>query len=110
MNELKRQIGHKIKNIRAAHGLTQEAFCARIGIEIPTLSNIENGKSFPLVPTLMKIIQEFETEPNEFFNFTYLEDEEWLDKSFSDLYKKLPLTKKQYLFRLVTFIFELGVK
>ncbi len=108
MNKIKKLLGIKIKNIRLAYGLTQDGFCEKIGIEIPTLSNIENGKSFPLTSTLMKIIEEFKVEPNELFNFSYLENEELLDKRFLEIYNKLPLSKKQYLYRLVNFLFELG--
>ena len=39
-------IGLKIKEIRKKSNLTQEQFSEKIGIEPPSLSNIENGKSF----------------------------------------------------------------
>lgn len=53
-------IGLKIKEIRKKSNLTQEQFSEKIGIEPPSLSNIENGKSFPSMQTVLRILEEFQ--------------------------------------------------
>lgn len=106
MNDLKKQLGQRIKSIRLSRKLTQEEFCARIQIEIPTLSNIERGKSYPTVSTLKSIIDVFYVQPNDIFDFEYLQDEETIDKEIFDIYKTFSLCNKQYLLRLIKFIFE----
>lgn len=65
----KQLMGLKIRQLRKKMNKTQDAFCSEIDLEVPNLSNIENGKSFPSIQTIMNIINVYKIEPNEFFNF-----------------------------------------
>ena len=65
----KQLVGLKIKQLRKNLNKTQDAFCNEINLEVPNLSNIENGKSFPSIQTVLNIIDFYKIEPNEFFNF-----------------------------------------
>ena len=67
--DYKRILGFKVKQLRKKLNKTQEEFCSDIGIEIPSLSNIENGKYYPSVQTIIAILCAYRVEPNEFFNF-----------------------------------------
>ena len=57
MENTKKLLGTRIKEIRKAKGLTQEQLAESIGIEIPSLSNIENGKTYPSSDTIEGLIQ-----------------------------------------------------
>ena len=71
MKDNKFQIGQKIKEIRKKSRLTQEFFSEKIGIEPSSLSNIENGKSYPSMQTVLNIIETFSIRPEDFFDFDY---------------------------------------
>lgn len=73
-------IAKKIKNIRISNRMTQEEFCNAIDLEISNLSNIENCKTMPSLQTMVKILNVFKLEPNEFFNFV-----DWEQKNVSAL-------------------------
>lgn len=72
----KRLLALKIKQIRKQHNKTQEEFCSDIGIEVPNLSNIETGKSYPSIQTVINILLAYKVEPNDFFNFIDINNEQ----------------------------------
>jgi transcriptional regulator with XRE-family HTH domain len=45
--EIKKEIGSRLKQARSALGMTQKEFCARYGIKIPSLRDYELGNSIP---------------------------------------------------------------
>ena len=94
-------IGKKIKEIRSKNKITQEAFSAMIGLETSSLSNIETGKSFPSMQTLLNIIEKFEVSPNDVFDFAYLDKDENIEQEMIDIIKKQPYNNKQILYRII---------
>lgn len=66
MDTLQR-IGHVIKNMRQARGLSQEAFCAECGVDQHYISNIENGQRNLSVKLVEKIAKYFGLSLSEFF-------------------------------------------
>lgn len=66
---LKANLGKRIKELREANFLTQEALADKINIHRNTLSRIENGESFPSEATLEKLINILGVEAYELFNF-----------------------------------------
>lgn len=99
-------LGKRIKQIRNTLGLTQEAFCNKIQLEIPNLSNIENGKSYPSMQTLWKIITAFDIEPNELFNFSFYENSEIVTKLLCEYIDKLSFNKKVFALKMLMLINE----
>ena len=67
------QVGHKIREVRNRKGLSLRALADRSGLNINTLSLVENGKSSPSVSTLQQlalaldvpIVTFFESDPVE---------------------------------------------
>jgi transcriptional regulator with XRE-family HTH domain len=49
------EIGHSVRDLREARGLSQRALADRSGLSVNTISLIENEKSSPSVSTLQKI-------------------------------------------------------
>lgn len=101
MKDNKYQIGQKFKEIRKKSGFTQENFSEKIGIEPSSLSNIENGKSFPSMQTVLKVMDNFEVTPDEFFNFEYLVKDEELENKIIDIIKRQPIERKQLMYRII---------
>ena len=101
MEEQKKLIGKKIKEIRKRSQLTQELFAEKIGIEPSSLSNIENGKSFPSMQTVLNITKKFKISYNDFFDNAHLKDEKSLEKEIIASVKAQPYEKKQIIYRLI---------
>ena len=53
---IKKLLGKRIQEIRKSKKLTQEYVAELVGIEVVSLSNIENGKYYPTAENLKKII------------------------------------------------------
>lgn len=70
INELKAQLGNRIKSLRTKRGYTQEQFCEIINLDQSNLSNIENGKTFPDMSTVFSMINKANIEPNFLFGYT----------------------------------------
>lgn len=94
-------IGLKIKEIRKKSNLTQEQFSEKIGIEPPSLSNIENGKSFPSMQTVLRILEEFRITPKDFFDNLYYDDEVELERQMFDIIQNQPIEQKRILYRII---------
>lgn len=94
-------IGKKFKEIRAKSKLTQELFSEMIGLEPSSLSNIETGKSFPSMQTLLNVMNKFNIKPEEFFDNQYFKKEPDLEKDIIETVKNLPYERKQILFRII---------
>lgn len=97
----KKLFGLKIKEVRKKSGLTQEKFCEQIGIEPTSLSNIENGKSFPSMQTILTIFKVFNVSPQDFFEVDYLQKSEKLEEEIIDIIKKQPSERKKILYRII---------
>lgn len=69
--ELKKLVGKKIQQIRKHKGITQEKLAEMIGIEVPSLSNLETGKYSPSTETLQKLADVLKVKAWEFY---YVED------------------------------------
>lgn len=91
--------GKKIREIRNKTKLTQEQFSELIGIESPSLSNIENGKSYPSMQTLLKIIEKFQISPQEFFDNEYYKND--IETEILNILKKQPQKNKRILYRII---------
>lgn len=94
-------IGKKIKEIRKKNNLTQENFCEQIGIEPSSLSNIENGKSYPSIQTVLKVFKEFNITPDKFFDCEYYKNDNELEDEIIEIIKKQSGERKQILYRII---------
>lgn len=105
-NNYKKLLGQRIKAIRNSLGLTQENFCNEINLEISNLSNIENGKYFPSLQTLFKIINTFKIEPNELFNINFYDKEEIVNELTLKYFNELSFDKKIMAMKILMLINE----
>ena len=73
--DIKKAIGKKIQTIRKHRGITQEKLAEMIGIEIPSMSNLETGKYAPSIETLQKLSEALQVRPYEFYYFEDISEE-----------------------------------
>lgn len=98
---IKSLLGKRIKEIRKRKMMTQEKLAELAGIEIPSLSNIENGKNYPNNETLEKISKALNVRPFELFLFEYYAPKENLICEMTDFMKQSDeLTLKMYQYFL----------
>lgn len=64
------QLGLRIKELRQAKGLSQEALAFKAGIDRTYMTGVENGKRNIAVKNIERIIKALETSVPEFFNST----------------------------------------
>ena len=53
------ELGKRISEIRKDHNLTQEDLASRYNVTRQTISNWENGKTYPDLDTLVRISDDF---------------------------------------------------
>ncbi len=94
-------LGSNIRKIRKRVNMTQDVFSEKIGIEPSSLSNIENGKSFPSALTLINIQQQFGVRPDEIFDFQALNQTKTLNEDILTKLDTLDEEKKQALWTLI---------
>lgn len=82
MDNNKKLLGKRIKEIRKRAGLTQEKLAELINIETTSLSGIESGRHFPSLTTLEKIAKNLNVELKVLFDFNHLQS---IDKMKSDI-------------------------
>lgn len=69
MEIIKKELGSRVKIYRKRHKWTQEQFAEIIDIEQASLSNLENGKTYPTFYTICNLISKAGIEPNYLFGF-----------------------------------------
>ena len=101
MKNIKQLLGLRIKELRKNKSLTQEKLAELAGIEIPSLSNIENGKNYPTYETLDKLAKAFQVRPFELFLFEAKQSkEELLREMFETMRNDELLVQKMYQYFL----------
>lgn len=98
MKELKKALGSQIQKIRKQKKYTQEHLAELIGIEVPSLSNIETGKYAPSIETLQKLSEVLQVKPWEFYYFNELTDNEMKQELIKALDSNQKLLKVLYNF------------
>ena len=96
--ELKKQIGKKIQSIRKSRGITQEGLAEMIGIEIPSLSNIETGKYSPSIETLQKLATALNVKVWEFYYFEEISIDEMRKEIINAINNNEKITETIYKF------------
>lgn len=101
MTNIKTLLGKRIKEIRKKNGMTQENLAELANIEIPSLSNIENGKNYPNNETLEKISKALNVRPFELFLFEYYKPQnELISEMTKFMQSNDELTRKMYQYFL----------
>ena len=96
-------LGENIRRIRKRIKLTQDVFSEKIGIEPSSLSNIENGKSFPSALTIIQIQKKFNIVANEILNIDSInfKDINVVNKQIQDKIKSMDEKKKRTLWKIM---------
>ncbi len=66
---IKSKLGLKIKSYRKSKRFSQDTFCSYIDLEQKNLSNIENGKAYPDIKTLINLVKNTDITPEYLLGF-----------------------------------------
>lgn len=80
MEDIKKLLGKRIREIRKSKNLTQEQLAERVGIGTPNISYFETGRFTPALETMQKIATALNSEIYEFYMFQPLVSAEKLKK------------------------------
>src|SRR4030042_237738 len=69
------QVGHKLRELRIRQGLSLRALADRSGLNVNTLSLVENGKSSPSVSTLQQLAFALKVPIAAFFETKLVENQ-----------------------------------
>ena len=94
-------LGKQIKKIRKSRKLTQKKLAEYVGLDVSSISNIENGKYYPTADNLDKILNTLHIKPSELLNF---EDKENIDILIDEMTKTM--RKDENLARLMYKFFN----
>lgn len=72
MNDIKKLLGNRIKELRKAQGISQQQLAEAANIDQRSLSHIECGDTFPS-RALMEIANALNIELKDLFDFQHLE-------------------------------------
>lgn len=72
MKTKKELLGLRIKEFRENRRYTQDKLAEMVGIDPKHLSRIENGRNYPSLDTLEKILDNLDVSYEEIFNFKHL--------------------------------------
>lgn len=89
MNDIKKLLGQRIKELRRKKGISQQELAERADIDQRSLSHIECGDTFPS-RSLFDLAQALDIELKELFDFEHLEVttnimKDYIRKSLDDL-------------------------
>ncbi len=62
-----RRLGNRLKDVRAAHGLTQAELAARIGVSRKTINTVENEVFVPSTALALALAEALGTSVEELF-------------------------------------------
>ena len=96
--EIKKLIGKRIQQIRKNKSITQEKLAEIIGIEVPSMSNLETGKYAPSIETLQKLSQALGVKLWEFYYFDDISKTEMKTEIIKTIEGNEKLLKTVYYF------------
>lgn len=99
MDNNKKLLGKRIKELRKHAGLTQEQLAEMINIETTSLSGIESGRHFPSLPTLEKIASSLNAELKSLFDFNHLHSIDTMKNVIKNNLDKLSEEKISFIYR-----------
>ena len=104
MKSTKQLLGGRIKELRKARALSQDALSERIGIDPKHVSRIEVGKSYPSLDTLEKIAVALNVEIKDIFEFMHQASDAKLLEDIRKMLKGASSEDLRIIFKIVRAI------
>jgi transcriptional regulator with XRE-family HTH domain len=104
MENIYKQIGNNIKEIRKALGLTQEKVAEQVGIEPPFFGQIERGVGIPSIKSLVKIADALDVDVSDLFPAKRKPRKDLQREAVNIMLKSASLANKKKISKIVRVI------
>lgn len=94
-------IGRRIRGARKRLNLTQEALAEKVGLSVPHMSNIENGKTKVSLPSLVQIANALQTTVDGLLHDNLTVAYDAFDKDFKDLLDDCSVREREFLYDMM---------
>ncbi len=101
MKTLKEKFGLRIQELRKSLGFTQESVAEKIDMDIPNLSNIENGKRFMTPENIEKIAKALNVEVKDLFDYEHHQPKEKLIIKILEFLKSASPEEVEFIYKSV---------
>ena len=99
---IKKQLGQKIKRLRAKHGYTQEQLAEKMQISTRTLCGIENGENFVKAETLDSFCKVFNITSFELFAFDHIKPQnDLIEEIIQDIHSFKSREKIETIYKFI---------
>jgi len=102
---IKHLIGSRIKQLRKARGVSQEALSEKIGMSSKYLSSIERGQENPTLDTFLRLAKALEVNVFELFNYSQTPSPKEAKKIVFDLATSGDKAKLEVIAKLIRSLF-----
>lgn len=94
-------LGLRIKELREKAKMTQDTLAELVGIDPKHLSRIENGRNYPSLETLERLIYNLDVNFEDIFNFEHITSREQLINKIGNYVNSLPDDKLKFIFKVI---------
>lgn len=97
----KKALGLRIKEFREGKKFTQEKLAELVGIDPKHLSRIENGRNYPSIETLERLVDNLNVTFEDIFEFGHLDDRNMLVENIFNTLNSLSLEKLKFVYKII---------
>lgn len=97
----KQALGLRIKEFRERNKLTQENLAEQVGIDSKHLSRIENGRNFPSLDTLEKLVLNLNISFQDLFQFDYVENRDYMIEAIKTKILNMTDEKLKFVYKMI---------
>ena len=97
----KQALGARIKEFRERNKMTQDTLAELVGIDPKHLSRIENGKNYPSLETLEKLVSNLNVSFEDIFEFEHLVQRTELLQNISERIQYLNDEKLKFIIKIL---------
>jgi len=101
MRTTRELLGARIREVRKARQLSQDALAEKVGVDPKQISRIEGGKSYPSLDTLDSIARELQVEVKELFSYDHLSGDKDITEEIISTMALMDDAKKQLALRIL---------
>lgn len=104
MENTKRMLGKRLKEIRVNRGYTQESLAEKAGVTANYLSRVEAGRCYPSLDCLVNIASILQLELRDLFDFSHLQEKSTETKNITTMIDGLDNDKKVMVAKIIKAI------
>lgn len=97
----KELLGLRIREFRERRNLTQDKLAEKIGIDPKHLSRIENGRNYPSLDTLEKLVTSLDVTLDSIFKFNHISTNEDIIERIELKLKSMPIDKLKFISKMI---------